>query len=103
MTQYRHRLPLTGEKPFLTDGGLETTLVFHDGIELPLFAAFDLLKSDDGFTRLARYYDGYAELARARSVGFVLETPTWRASADWGERLGYDDATWPTPTGAPSA
>jgi S-methylmethionine-dependent homocysteine/selenocysteine methylase len=90
MTEYRHRLPLLDSGPFLTDGGLETTLVFHDGIELAHFAAFDLLKDEAGFLRLARYYDGYAELARERGTGFVLETPTWRASSDWGERLGYD-------------
>lgn len=93
MSQYRHRLPLTTSGPFLTDGGLETTLVFHDGISLPHFAAFDLLKDAAGFAHLARYYDGYAELARQRGVGFVLETPTWRASADWGKLLGYDAAT----------
>ena len=90
MTQYRHRLPLLDSGPFLTDGGLETTLVFHEGIELQHFAAFDLLKDEAGFSTLARYYDGYAELARERGTGFVLETPTWRASSDWGKRLGYD-------------
>jgi S-methylmethionine-dependent homocysteine/selenocysteine methylase len=93
MTQYRHRLPLVTSGPFLTDGGLETTLVFHDGLELPHFAAFDLLKDEAGFSRLARYYDGYAELAGECSTGFVLETPTWRASADWGKLLGYDADT----------
>jgi homocysteine S-methyltransferase len=90
MTQYRHRLPTLDFKPFLSDGGLETTLVFHDRLELPHFAAFDLLKDEAGFRRLARYYDEYAALAGARDLGFVLETPTWRASADWGKKLGYD-------------
>jgi S-methylmethionine-dependent homocysteine/selenocysteine methylase len=93
MTQYRRRLPLLDSSPFLSDGGLETTLVFHDGIELPYFAAFDLLKDEAGLARLSRYYDGYAELACERATGFVLETPTWRASSDWGQRLGYDKAS----------
>jgi S-methylmethionine-dependent homocysteine/selenocysteine methylase len=93
MSQYRHHLPLLDFGPFLSDGGLETTLVFHEGIELPHFAAFDLVKNEAGFSRLARYYDGYAELAKERGVGFVLETPTWRASADWGQKLGYDAAS----------
>ena len=93
MSLYRRQLPLSHSGPFLTDGGLETTLVFHDGLELPYFAAFDLLKDEAGFSRLARYYDGYAELARERGVGFVLETPTWRANADWAVRLGYDRTT----------
>jgi S-methylmethionine-dependent homocysteine/selenocysteine methylase len=90
MTQYRHRLPTLDFKPFLTDGGLETTLVFHDRLELPHFAAFDLLKDEAGFGRLARYYDEYAAIAAERDLGFVLETPTWRANADWGKKLGYD-------------
>ena len=93
MSKHRHHLPLLDFGPFLSDGGLETTLVFHEGIELPHFAAFDLLKSEGGFSTLARYYDGYAELARKRGVGFVLETPTWRASSDWGRKLGYDPVT----------
>lgn len=91
MSRYRRHLPLSGSEPWLTDGGLETTLVFQEGVELPYFAAFDLLKDDVGRAHLARYYDGYAELARERGVGFVLETPTWRASADWGKRLAYDE------------
>src|SRR5688500_10286346 len=92
MTQYRHRLPTLDLKPFLTDGGLETTLAFHDGIALPHFAAFDLLKDEAGFSRLCRYYEEYATIARDRGLGFVLETPTWRANADWGQKLGYDSS-----------
>jgi len=89
MPRYRMSLPqMTGEL-FLTDGGLETTLVFHDGIELPAFAAFVLLETDDGREHLRRYYRRYADIARDRGVGFILESPTWRASRDWGEALGY--------------
>src|SRR5690242_12403488 len=68
---------------------METTLIFHDGIDLPLFAAFDLLKDDDGREALRAYYATYVELARERGVGIVLDTATWRASRDWGDRLGY--------------
>ncbi|MCK5790739.1 MAG: hypothetical protein KAH34_07845 [Ketobacter sp.] len=35
-------------QPYLTDSGLETTLVFHEGLELPCFAAFTLLDSAAG-------------------------------------------------------
>jgi homocysteine S-methyltransferase len=76
----------------LTDGGLETTLVFHDGIELPHFAAFPLLETEDGRRALRRYYEKYLELAAERGLGFLLATPTWRANPDWAERLGYDAA-----------
>jgi S-methylmethionine-dependent homocysteine/selenocysteine methylase len=74
---------------FLTDGGLETTLIFHQGIDLPAFAAFDLLKDDQGTETLRRYYEPYLALAKAHGAGFVLESPTWRASSRWGEEIGY--------------
>jgi homocysteine S-methyltransferase len=37
---YRDQLPQLGGDPFLTDGGTETVLIFHEGLDLPLFAAF---------------------------------------------------------------
>lgn len=77
-------------RPFLTDGGLETTLVFRDGIDLPDFAAFPLLDSQAGRVSLQRYYAPYFDLAERLAAGFVLDTPTWRANLDWGARLGYD-------------
>ena len=90
MALYRDGLPQLGTTPFLTDGGLETELIFHDGMDLPHFAAFPLLVHDDGRRRLRRYFDGYAAVGVKHGLGLVLETPTWRASADWGEKLGYD-------------
>ena len=77
---------------FLTDGGIETTLIFHQGLELPAFAAFVLLADEAGTGELRRYYAPYVELARDQGVGFVLESPTWRASPRWGAELGYDGA-----------
>ncbi|MDT3737152.1 MAG: homocysteine S-methyltransferase family protein [Denitratisoma sp.] len=88
--KYRQRLPQLGSNLFMTDGGLETTLIFHDGIDLPYFAAFDLLKDAAGTAALRRYYVRYAEIARARRLGIVLEAPTWRANPDWAAKLGYD-------------
>jgi S-methylmethionine-dependent homocysteine/selenocysteine methylase len=82
-------LPQLGGGLFLTDGGIETSLIFHDGLALPHFAAFDLLKSREGTAALHAYYERYAAMARACGVGFVLESPTWRASGDWGDKLGY--------------
>jgi S-methylmethionine-dependent homocysteine/selenocysteine methylase len=90
---YRRNLPqLNSATPFLADGGLETTLIYEYGVELPYFAAFDLLKDDVGTDVLRRYFSGYAEQAAALGVGAVLEAPTWRANPDWAARLGYDAA-----------
>jgi S-methylmethionine-dependent homocysteine/selenocysteine methylase len=74
----------------LADGGLETTLLFHEGLDLPCFAAFPLVGDEQGREALRRYFQPFLELARERGMPFVLDTATWRANPDWGERLGYD-------------
>jgi len=79
-----------GEGTFITDGGMETTLVFHHGFELPHFASFVLLDDSAGRDAMRAYYRSYIDIAEAREVGIILDTPTWRANPDWGERLGYD-------------
>jgi homocysteine S-methyltransferase len=88
MARYRRALPQLGGDFFLMDGGLETTLVFHHGIDLPCFAAFDLLKDQEGRQVLRNYFDDYLPIAKDEGVGFILESVTWRASADWGARFG---------------
>src|SRR3954451_10936955 len=75
---------------YLTDGGLETTLVFLDGIDLPDFAAFPLLGSEDGKVHLDRYIAPYLDIAERTGSTFVLDTVTWRANPHWGLRLGCD-------------
>ncbi|HEX2555643.1 MAG TPA: homocysteine S-methyltransferase family protein [Microvirga sp.] len=89
MTRYRHALPQLSRGPFITDGGLETTLVFLEGIDLPCFAAFPLVLTEEGRGQLTRYFAPYLAEAARRGAGIVLDTPTWRANADWGAKLGY--------------
>jgi S-methylmethionine-dependent homocysteine/selenocysteine methylase len=84
---HRTSLPQLEGELFLTDGGIETSLIFHQGLDLPEFAAFVLLDDDEGLDQLRRYYEPYVALARERGTGFVLETPTWRASPGWATRL----------------
>jgi S-methylmethionine-dependent homocysteine/selenocysteine methylase len=81
---------LNADRLYLSDGGLETTLVFHDGVDLPDFAAFPLLDTDPGRDALRRYYTAYFDLAEQYMLGMVLDTPTWRANLDWAARAGYD-------------
>jgi S-methylmethionine-dependent homocysteine/selenocysteine methylase len=90
--RYRDALPQLGDAPFLADGGIETTLIFHDGHDLPHFAAYDLLTRDGGAEALRRYFEPYVRVAREQGVGIVLETATWRASPDWGGLLGHSPA-----------
>lgn len=65
-------------------------MLFHEGQDLPLFAAFILSNSPDGERALRKYFSIYAELARKFDAELILETATWRSSADWGAKLGYD-------------
>ena len=74
---------------FITDGGMETVLIFHEGLELPEFASFVLLDDEAGTEVLREYFRHFIAIAREQGVGILLDTPTWRASPDWGERLGY--------------
>ena len=86
---YRNALPQMDGAVLLTDGGLETTLVFIDGFDLPCFASFPLLERDDGRAALTRYFEPYLDVARRHATGFVLEATTWRANPAWGAQLGY--------------
>lgn len=88
----RSALPQVAGRPVVTDGGLETDLVYHHDVDLPDFAAFPLVDDDRGRDLLLRYYEGYVDIAARAGAALQLDTPTWRASADWGDRLGYSAA-----------
>lgn len=89
MAKYRNRLPQLDGGLFLSDGGIETTLIYLDGFELPYFAAFHLLRDETGTEGLRAYFRRHAQVARAAGAGFIFESPTWRASPDWAAKLGY--------------
>jgi homocysteine S-methyltransferase len=87
---YRDSLPFDDGSLFLTDAGMETVLIFHQGQDLPSFATFPLLEHEQGREALRTYYEPFLDLARSRGTGFILGGSTWRASSDWGDELGYD-------------
>ena len=92
MGQYSSRLPqLERDAIYLTDGGLETVMIFRDGLDLPHFAACELLRSPDTRAALRRYFDEFAAIAAEQGVGFIIDTATWRANPDWTSLLGYTD------------
>ena len=82
-------LPHPSGSVFIADGGMETTLIFRDGFDLPHFAAFTLLDDERGRAGLRAYYEPYLQVAQEHGVGVVLDTPTWRANPDWGTLVGY--------------
>ncbi|HMO08793.1 MAG TPA: homocysteine S-methyltransferase family protein, partial [Paracoccaceae bacterium] len=83
---------LASPRPWIADAGLETAMIFHEGLDLPHFASFTLLDSDAGRSALLRYFDRFLDLARASGTGFVLDTLTWRANMGWAATLGLDEA-----------
>lgn len=92
MTFENDLLPRPGQRIFLTDGGLETSLIFHHDIDLPEFASFVVFENEDDTDVLRSYYRKYLDIAVSTGSGFILEAATWRASRDWGAKIGYDDA-----------
>jgi S-methylmethionine-dependent homocysteine/selenocysteine methylase len=88
---YRHAvLPQLGSDVFLSDGGVETDLIFHRGVDLPEFASFVLHDDSESEALVRDYFRDYLRIGAEHGRGLVLETLTWRASADWGVKLGYD-------------
>lgn len=92
MISYREQLPQMGKQLFLTDGGLETTLIFHQGLDLPHFSAITLLDNPEGIRILNNYFHSYLQLAKRYKTGFILESATWRGDSDWAKPLGYSKA-----------
>jgi len=88
MSLYRNQLPQLSGDLFLTDGGIETDLIFHQGVQLPYNAAYVLLENDAGIAKLTRYFEDYVSIARQYGAGLILESPTWRANSDWADKIG---------------
>ena len=83
---------LSGDRVFLTDGGLETSMIFHHGLDLPHFASFKLLEDEQGRAALREYFSRFLDVAREHDAGFIVDTATWRSNPDWAALLGYDAA-----------
>lgn len=90
MNTSKAQLLLNGGGRYLTDGGIETTLIFHEGWQLPIGEAFTLIETEAGRAALTDYFERYIALAKGRGVGFLLESPTWRANPDWASKIGWD-------------
>src|SRR5690606_7037530 len=85
-------LPQLDGRLFLTDSGIETTMIFHEGFDMPSGEAFKYMDSEQGRAWFERYFRRHAEIARQAGMGFVFESPTWRANIAWGTKLGYGRA-----------
>jgi homocysteine S-methyltransferase len=83
-----HALPQLNGGIFLTDGGIETDLIFNRGIDIREFAAHTLLPDPLTRAELANYFRRYLELARQQKTGFILDSQTWKAHLHWAGALG---------------
>lgn len=78
---------MTDARVFLTDGGFETSMLYHEGLDLPSFAACVILDSAAGRAAMTRYFSHYLGIAEAEGTGFILDTNSWRSGAHWGPEL----------------
>jgi len=89
MAKYRNNLPQLNGDLFTTSSGLETTLVYHEHIDLPCFASFTILKDESGQRWLKDFSRRFIDIAQQYHLGIVLQSPTWRCSPHWIEQLHY--------------
>ena len=78
---------ISANRPYLTDGGMETWLFFQQGFEAPEFAAITLVEDEGATQALRRYFDEFLAMAQSAGTGFVLDCNTWRGCVDWAPKL----------------
>ena len=92
MRERDNLLPQQRGQMFVTDGGIETHMIFNEGEDLPDMSVYLLNDSERGRQKMREYYRAYLPIAQAAGQGFLFDTNTWRASPDWGQRAGLDTA-----------
>ena len=81
--------PRLENKFYLTEGGTETEILYKWGFELPEFAMFPLLDNPEADRVIRDMYRRYFEVAAEHNTGMLIVGHDYRASPDWGEKLGY--------------
>lgn len=89
MSVYRDSFPPSNVDLFLAYVGMETDLIFNQGIDLPGFATYPLLKTAEGRELLKKYMEDLIALGKETGTGVILESPTWVANRDRGAAIGY--------------
>ena len=93
MARYANKLPQLDGGRFLTYVGMETDLLFTEGVDLPGFATYPFLETEKGRALLKQYIQNLIEVARKFDLGVILESHTWVANRDRGVAIGYTPAT----------
>ena len=81
--------PRLENKFYLTEGGTETEIMYKWGFELPEFAMYPLLDNPEADEIIRSMFRRYFEVAAVHNTGMLLNGHDYRASPDWGEKLGY--------------
>lgn len=76
-------------KFYLTEGGTETEILYKWGFELPEFAMFPLLDNPKADQVIRDIYRRYFDAAEKHQTGLLILGHDYRASPDWGAKLGY--------------
>jgi len=77
---------------YLAEGGTETEIMYRHGHRLREFAMFELLDDPQAVTDLRDMYRRYLDVAATHGMGAAMAGFDYRASPDWGEKLGYSAA-----------
>lgn len=76
-------------KLYLTEGGIETEMMYKWGFDLPHFAMFPLLDNPEAMAAMRGMYRRYLDVAAKHGMCALMGGLDYRASPDWGALLGY--------------
>ncbi len=74
---------------YLTEGGQETEIMYRHGHDLPEFAMYPLLENKAAMAELRGMYERVLDTAAVHGFAALIAGLDYRASPDWGEKLGY--------------
>ena len=89
MTRKAATFPRDPDMPYLTEGGTETEILYRHGHTLRDFAMFELMDNPAAVADLKDMYRRYLDVAAAHGFAVLMSGFDYRASPDWGEKLGY--------------
>lgn len=77
---------------YLTEGGIETELMYRWGFDLPQFAMYPLLDNPAAMDTMRGMYRRLLDVAARHGMGALMGGLDYRASPDWAALLGYSAA-----------
>jgi homocysteine S-methyltransferase len=81
--------PQENDVIYLAEGGQETEIMYRHGHDLPEFAMYPLLENPEAVADLKQMYARVLDIAAECGFAAMICGLDYRASPDWGEKLGY--------------